>query len=461
MESHERNPGLRRELTVLDATSIVVGTIIGSAIFLLPATIAAEVGTPTLVFLIWIAGGVLTLFGALSLAELGSMYPGAGGLYVYLREAYGHMPAFLYGWGLLTIIHTGSIAALAIGFAIYFGQFFAFGMVGQKVIAASCIISLTIVNCLGIRIGKFVQNSFTVIKVGGLVGMIILLFAHGLGSGMLRSALSPHIPAMSWISAGAATVAVLWAYEGWHVISFAAGEMKQPRIDLPRSLAIGTLIIVALYLFANASYYSVLTPEEIHSSPAVASSALGKAFGSDAGRFLAGLILISVVGSMNGMVLTGPRVYYAMANDGVFFEAFGRTSARYQTPVLGLLLQGIWATALCCSGTYQQLFTHVIFTAWLFYGLAVAGVVVLRVRKPSVERRYRIPVFPVPPIVFCAASAGIAAATMAESPLRSLLGIGLICTGIPLYLLFRRPGTAHRDETGPHLAESRHIEARK
>lgn len=439
LKSLNKGPrSLRRELNFVDSTAIVVGTIIGSAIFLIPSVIASTIVSVPVIFLVWIVGGILTLCGALSLAELGSIYPGAGGLYVYLREAYGPLPSFLYGWGLLIMIHSGSIAALAAGFGIYFGHLFSLRVIGQRAMAVACIVLLTAVNCLGIRLGKYTQNVLAMIKLAGIGTMIAMLFAHGTKTSIFAARLRGPNSVPSWISIGTALVAILWAYEGWHVVSFAAGEMKRPRIDLPRSLAVGTAIIMIVYLLANASYYVVLTPLEIRSSQAVAAVAMGKSYGATAEIFISVLILVSVLGSINGMVLTGPRVYYAMAQDGLFFSAFGRASVKYKAPAFALLVQGVWASLLVCSSSYQELFTDVIFAAWLFYGLAVSGVIVLRRTQPDLSRPYRVPGFPWVPLLFCAASAGIFFSTIIESPIRSTLGIGLILTGVPLFLFFRR-----------------------
>lgn len=438
MEVNVQKPQLRKELGTADAISIVVGTIIGSAIFLIPSTIADLVKSPVLVLPIWIAGGVLSLFGALSLAELGSMFPGAGGLYSYLREAYGPLPAFLYGWGLLAMIHSGSVAALALGFSVYFSRLFGFGTGFEKATSVLCILLLTAVNCLGIHTSKLVQNIFTVIKLGGMSAMIALLLAHGIGKGYLGTALRTHSSAQPALPLVMALIAVLWAFEGWHVVSFAGGEMRNPRRALPVSLCIGTLIIFGLYVLANGSYYAVMTPAEISSTPAVAAVAMEKSFGKWAGEFIAVLIVFSVLGSMNGMIMTGPRAYYAMAQDHMFFRAFGKLNRRSSSPILGLCAQGVWASLLCCSGTYQQLFTDVIFVAWLFYALTVMGVIVLRWRRPDMKRPYRVPGYPLLPILFSLAGVGIAVSAIAESPVRSLAGIGLILTGVPLFLFFRR-----------------------
>lgn len=441
----EHGPPLRRELSVLDATSIVVGTVIGSAIFLIPSSIAADITSAKAVSLIWIAGGVLTLFGALSLAELGSIYPAAGGLYIYLREAYGQLPAFLYGWGLLAIIHSASIAAIAVSFGIYLGHSLSFAETGQKILSTACIGLLTVVNCQGIRLGKMVQNTLSVLKLGGIGAMSAALLMHGMKTGLLGVNWRAPFVVTSWAPIAASLVAVLWAFEGWHVVSFAAGEMKRPRIDLPRSLSMGTLIVAAVYLVTNASYYATLTNGELRANPAVASAAIGKSFGSSASQLVTLLVSICIVGSLNGLVITGPRVYYAMAKDGLLFRSFGKLNCRYGTPVFGLIAQGVWAILLSWSGTYGQLFTDVIFSAWLFYGLTVAAVIVLRKTKPGLARPFRVPAFPWVPLLFCVASLGIVVSTIAKSPSRSLLGIALLATGVPFFFFFKRRSAAENE----------------
>ncbi len=440
----ERGAPLRRELGIFDATSIVVGTVIGSAIFLIPSAIAADIASAKVVFLIWITGGVLTLFGALSLAELGAIYPGAGGLYIYLREAYGPLTAFLYGWGLLVIIHSGSIAAIAVSFSVYVGHSLSLGGLGQKALTTCCIALLTIGNCMGIRLGKIIQNILSVLKLGGIGAMSVALLSHGLNTGLLGASWREPLVISSWTPVAAALVGVLWAYEGWHVVSFAAGEMKRPGIDLPRSLFVGTSIIIAVYLVANASYYSTLTNAELSSNPAVAAVAVASSFGSRTSQLIVLLVSISILGSLNGMVITGPRVYYAMAKDGLLFDSFRVTNERFKTPIVALAAQGSWAVLLSWCGTYKQLFTDVIFAAWLFYGLAVAAVVVLRKTKPGLSRPYLVPAFPWVPVLFCAASLWIVISTIAKSPSRSLFGIALLMTGIPMFFLFKRRTSVER-----------------
>ena len=410
----------------MDAVAVVAGTIIGSGIFLLPSVIASQIPSLRAVLLVWVAGGVLTVFGALSLAELGAMYPGAGGLCTYLRQAYGPLPAFLYAWGLLAMIHSGSIAALAVAFALFAG--------GGKALSAMLILALTAINCLGIRSGKLVQNLAAAAKLTGLAAMIVLMCLRG----PLRVPLYAKTPATSIAGFTIALIAVLWAYEGWHVISFVAGELRAPQRDLPRALLCGTTLVMAIYLTATIGYYKVLTPQQIRGSDTVAALAMGTLTGPAGATTISVLILVSLLGSLNGLILSGPRVYYAMAREGLFPRSFGEVSERYGTPTFALLVQGLWTAALAVSGSYQQLFTNVVFTAWIFYGLAVAAVPLLRRRQPQIERPFRVPGYPWASLLFCAAALGLVVSTFVQQPAGALTGIGLIVCGVPVYVVARR-----------------------
>lgn len=434
---------LRRELNLFDAVAVVVGTIIGSGIFLIPSSVATQLNSLGAVLLVWIVGGVLTLFGALSLAELGSIYPGTGGLCTYLRRAYGSLPAFLYAWGLLFMIHSGSIAALAVGFGLYMGQVLPLNPVEEKALSVTVILALTAVSCLGIRGGKLVQNLIAIAKVSGLAGIILLLSAKGSRPiHFLEAGATGGGQAFSLRGFGIALVAVLWAYEGWHVVSFVAGEMKRPKVDLPRSLLYGSAIVMLIFVAANLGYYHVLSAAEIRGSDAVAALAVGKLLGPVASTSISILILVSILGSMNGLILTGPRVYYAMARDGVFPRVFGQVSDRYRTPLVALVVQGVWAAALAASGSYEQLFTDVIFTAWIFYGLAVAAVVVLRHTEPQLKRPFSVPGYPWLSLIFCAAATGLIISTLIARPRGASIGIGLVASGIPVYFLCGRVRSA-------------------
>ena len=425
---------LRKELNLFDAVAIVVGTTIGSGIFLIPSSIASELNSLGIVLLVWIIGGILTIFGALSLAELGSIYPGTGGLCTYLRQAYGPFIAFLYAWGLLFMIHSGSIAALAVAFSLFAGQILPLTLLDEKLLSAVLILIFTVISCLGIRGGKLTQNLIAIAKISGLAGIILLLCLKGSRPiHLFGASVDPGAPAFSFAQLGIALVAVLFAYEGWHVVSFVAGEMKRPQIDLPRGLFYGTAIIMLIYLTANIGYYHLLSPAEIRGSTAVAAFSVGKILGPIGRNVISILILVSILGSINGLVLTGPRVYYAMAHDGAFPRIFGQINDRYRTPMLALAVQGVWSAVLALSGTYQQLFTDVIFAAWIFYGLAVAGVLVVRRSHPQIERPFRVPGYPWIPLLFSAAAVGVVLSTIVERPIGALVGTALVASGIPVY----------------------------
>src|SRR3984885_15802311 len=413
---------LLRELALRDGISIVVGCVIGSGIFLVPNSIAKQLPAFSYVALLWIAGGLLTLCGALALGELGAAFPQAGGLYVYLQEAYGKPVAFLYGWGLLTLIHSGTIATLAVALGIYVSQIADLTSAQDKLASVLCIVALAALNLTGLRAAKHVQNVFSLAKVGGLALLIGIMFARG-HVHQLRISFWPapneefHIA-----SFGTALIAVLWAYEGWHVISFTASEFRRPRHDLPLGLFYGTAIVGSIYLLANVGYYSVLSPAQIAQTQRVAATAVTVAAGSTATFFISALILLSIIGAMNGMILTGPRVYYAMAKEGLFFRAFANLN-RFRAPLIVLLVQGFWAAGLTLLGTFQELFTYVVFTGWVFYGLAVSAVIVLRIRRPEIERPFRVPGYPWLPGLFTLAAIGVTVSAVVTAPLHAVYGI--------------------------------------
>lgn len=427
---------LLQELALRDGISIVVGCVIGSGIFLVPNSIAKQLPAFSYVALLWIVGGLLTLCGALALGELGAAFPQAGGLYVYFREAYGRTIAFLYGWGLLTLIHSGTIATLGVAFRIYVSQIIDLTSLQDKLAGVLCIFVLAALNLTGLRAGKHVQNVFSLAKVGGLALLIGILFTRG-HVHQLRMSFWP-IPNEEFHIAnfGTALIAVLWAYEGWHVVSFTASEFRRPRHDLPRGLFYGTAIVGSIYLLANVGYYSVLNPAQIERTQRVAATAVTAAAGSTATLFITALIIISIVGAMNGMILTGPRVYYAMAKEGLFFRSFGTVHPGSHVPMLAIIVQGIWAAALTLLGTFQELFTYVIFTAWIFYSLSVAAVIVLRIRQPEIIRPFKVPLYPWLNALFILAGIGVAVSAIISSPIRALYGIGLILAGLPIYVIF-------------------------
>jgi APA family basic amino acid/polyamine antiporter len=440
---------LARVLGVRDGIAIVVGTVIGSGIFLVPGPIAQKLPTLALVLLVWITGGVLSLFGSLSIGELAANYPGAGGLYIYLRHIYGKPLAFLYGWALFSLIQSGSIATLASGLALYTSKIVTLTPFEFKALPIAAIVFFSIVNLVGIRMARAVQNIGTISKLTGITLVFGLLIVRG-HTNLLRIEIPTHASTSLLVDFGVALIAVLWAYEGWHVVSFTAGEFKSPARDLPRSLLWGTLIVTAIYLLLNVAYYAVLTPLEVSASASAASTSIRAAWGQGAMLLVSLVILTSILGSLNGMILTAPRVYYAMAKDGVFLQKFGEISKRFRVPVFAIVVQAAWSSALTLMGTFQQLFTYVIFTAWIFYGLTVAGVLLLRRRAITPLASFRTPGYPWVPIAFVLAAAGITLSTVLSDPLHAAYGVALVLIGIPLYLLFQRN---RRKSTAEPLSE--------
>ncbi len=430
-------PTLARAIGTLGSTAIVVGTIIGSGIFLVPHNVARQVGSVEALFAVWILGGALAFAGALSLAELGAAIPEAGGVYVFLRQAYGSLFAFLYGWAELLIITPGGIAALAVAFGIYSASLLALSPLGQKLVAAGVIAVLTGVNVVGVRESAIVQTFFTIAKLAGLA--VIVGFALFSPHAVPIAAAGPlPVPHTSVSSFGIALVAVLWAYNGWHQFSLTAGEVQNPARVIPRSYVLGMLVIIGAYLVANLAYLRVLPLPAMAEHQRVAASAMEALAGPRGASFVSVLILCSVFGALNGNILAGPRVLFAMARDGLFFSTAARIHRRFKTPAVAVLVQGVWALGLALSGTYEQLFTYVVFAAMGFLGAAAIAVVVLRRKFPDLPRPYRVWGYPILPIAFAIASLLIVASTLASSPRESLIGVGIVLTGVPAYAAWRR-----------------------
>lgn len=442
-EIHSQTPpptrrSLPRAVGYLGSTAIVVGTIIGSGIFLVPHDVAQQVGSIKALMLVWILGGVLSLGGALSLAELGAATPEAGGVYVYLRQAYGKLFAFLYGWAALLVIESGSIATLAVAFGIYSATFIPLSPVAQKIISVTVIAILTAVNIAGVRKGAAVQTIFMIAKLAGLA--IIMGFAFFHTAPPVTATAPLPTPHTSFASFGVALIGVLWAYQGWHMLSYAAGEVRDPSRVLPRSYFLGTMIIIGVYLVANFAYLQVLPLPAMAQHQRVAAEAMSALTGPRGAAFVSALILCSIFGSLNGNVLGGARVYFAMARDGVFFESVGRVHPRYETPALAILIQGVWSAVLASSGSFKQLYTYVIFTGWIFYGAAVVAVIVLRRKQPALDRPYRVWGYPFLPVAFALIALVIVVTTLVSSPAESGIGLGLVLAGVPIYLAWRRFG---------------------
>jgi APA family basic amino acid/polyamine antiporter len=431
---------LRRDLSLFDTINLVVGTVIGSGIFLVPSEIARAVHTPGWMLGVWVIGGLLTLLGALSLAELGAAIPEAGGIYTFIVRAFGRLPGFLCGWMLFTVATSGSIATLGAAFPIYLGGFVPLTPVTAKIVSVVAIGLLTWVNAIGVKNGARVGNVLTALKVGGLVAMVVAIFLLPSPGPGASPPVVPPLPAgpVSAAAIGVALVAVLWAYEGWHDVSFAAGEIHDPQKNFPRGLIGGVAIVIGLYLLANLAYLRVLSPAEIAASDRVALTAMTRVTGAWGGKLLTAAILCSILGAMNALILAGPRAYYQMARDGLFIERCSRVHPRWGTPVEALLLQGLWAVFLVLFiGGFSQLFTYVIFGGWIFYALAVLSVIALRRREPALYRPFRVPGYPVVPLLFVATALAIVVNTLIATPRESGIGLAFIALGIPVYWLQR------------------------
>ncbi len=450
-------PSLAQRLGLPTAIAVVIGSIIGSGIFLVPQKIALTLGDAGWILAVWIFGGLLSLAGALTNAEIAGMIPAAGGQYVYFREIYGDFPAFLYGWTTFIVYQTGSIAAIAVAFAKYLGFFFPglnalqinFGLfvmpeVGVKLVAIGAILFVTGVNYFGVQFGGFVQQLFTGLKVFAIAGIVFACFVFGTHTGNLYtpffSAASYH--GTSLLSAfGIALVAVLWAYDGWNSVTYLAGEVKEAQRNIPIALVAGTSAVIVIYVLANLAYMYVLPVSHIAHSQLVASDAISQFFGTNGAALIAIAVMISTFGTVNATTMTTARVYFAMAKDKLFFKGISRVHPRYKTPHVSLLVQGAWASILTLTGTYDQLFTYVIFASWLFYALGTFGIFVLRKKRPDAPRPYRTVGYPIVPAVFVIVAVWFVFNTIITDPRDSLIGLGLVLLGVPAYLYWHRTRT--------------------
>lgn len=435
---------LPRKLEFTDALAIVVGVMIGSGIFLTPSSIAQTLPSPAAIAAVWVFAGIISLFGALAFAELCAMMPDTGGQYTHLREAFGPLCAFLFGWALFTVIRAGGTATLAVGFSIYLGHFVPMPPAVSKAAAVAVVLIFTCVNYRGVRLGAGVQRLLTLLKVLGVIIVIAVAFA------------SPRPPATDWAaegsgvslsSFGVAMIACLWAYQGWFAVCWVAGEVKRPGRNLPLSLGLGVGAVMALYVAANLAYMKILPVAEIARTERVAATVTERALGPAGATLVSLTILISIAGAINGGLLAAPRVYFAQARDGLFFRKFASVHPRFETPAFSILATGLWASLLAASGSYQKLFSYVIFTSWIFYGLTVAAVFVLRRKYPDLPRPYKTWGYPVTPLIFILVTIAFVANSIVTTPGPSLMGLGIVASGIPIYLYWRRdrqPGAAAR-----------------
>lgn len=434
---------LPRKLGAFDAAGVVVGAVVGTGIFIVPAKMAAQIGSPGLILLVWLAGGFLSLMGGLTYAELGARFPAAGGQYVYLREIYGPVWGFLYGWVCFLVIQSGSLAAVAVGFAKYAGQFVTLSPNGIVAVAVAAICGLSVINILSTRFGATVQNAFSCATLFSLLALIFLGAFSGAGS---ASHFSPFFPADKSLGdliqpMALAVVGVLWSYDGWVCASYLAGEVRNPKRSLPLSLGLSLAVITLLYCAVNGIYIYLLGLNGIAGAPdeRVASAAATILAGPRGGEWMALAILAASFGCINSGIISVPRVYFAMAVDRVFFPAFARLHPRYQTPVFAIVLQAVWSSILAVSGRYDDLYTYVVFVAWLFYGMTALGLILLRRREPAgTQLPYRVPGYPLTPLLFVLASLVFLINTAYTSPVPSLAGLAITAAGLPGYAYFRR-----------------------
>ena len=429
---------LPRRLGLMSATAILVGTTIGSGIFRVPATIAGQVGTVGSIALLWIVGAIVAVFGALTLAELAALYPRSGGIYVFLREAYGPLPAFLFGWTELLVIRPSALGALAILFAEYTGHFFPqLGTIGQRVLAALAIAVLAATNVRSIDWGAVVANVTTVAKAGALIGVALLVFIFGdMSTGALAQPISWS--PTTWGGFGVALISVMWAYDGWADLTFVSGEVRDPERTLPRALLGGVAIIVLIYLVVNLAYLWVLPVDQMVGARLVAADAASKIFGAAGAGVISALVMLSAFGALNGSTLTGPRILYAMADDRLFFKPIAHVHPKFRTPDAAIILCSVLGIAYVSIRGFERLANDFILGIWPFYALAVGAVFILRRKHPDVERPYRTLGYPLVPLVFLLASVLMLANSLIRDPKPTLIDFGIILIGIPVYYWWRK-----------------------
>jgi APA family basic amino acid/polyamine antiporter len=441
---------LKRELSRFDLTMIAVGSTIGSGIFLTPAIIAHALPSTPWILGIWLVGGLMALSGALTFAELGGMMPGAGGVYAYLCEAYGPLAGFLYGWAYFLVATGGGIAALSLAFATYLGYLLPLDPAGIRIAAIGGLLVVTVLNVRGVKVGGVFSDVFTLLKLGG----IIFLIAVGIGWGTQRfwedAAGGSPLPADLTGSLALAMVGVLWSYGGWQHASFAAAEAKDPRRSIPFAMVTGAGIVVLVYMLVNVAYLMLLPVASLGASQRVAADAMESVLGPAGGRIIAAAIFISTFGTAGIYTLTAPRIYFAMARDGVFFRNVATVHPRYGTPAIAIILQSCWAAVLVLFwGTFENLISYVVFTDWIFFALAAAGVFVLRKRRPDAERPYKTLGYPVTPLFFIAIAVWFVVNTLVLKPGEAWAGIAFLALGVPVFYGWKRAAARKAGMTPP------------
>ena len=425
---------LKRVLSLTDATMINVGGILGSGIFMVPATVALYTLSSSLFFLVWIIGGIVSLFGALSVAELGSAMPKAGGQYVFLNKAYGPLWGFLYGWTAVAVINTASIAAVAMAFSEYLGFFFILNSFEVKGIAIISILILTIINIIDVKSGARFQNLFTYTKISAISIVILLgLLLDGGSSNNFFPLLTDRSFSSLVGPLGLAMVAVLWTFDGWIFVTYVAGEVKDPGKNIPLSIILCMVIVLSIYLTLNYVLVYTLGFDKMIGSELVMSDAASIFLGNKGAAIITVIILISLIGANNGFILTSARINYAMAKDGLFFKQAATIHNKFKSPANALLMQCAWSSILTLTGTFNQLITYIIFASWIFYAMSAGAVIILRKKLPDLNRPYLTPLYPWIPIIFILFAVFLTINTILEAPRDAAIGSVLILAGLPFY----------------------------
>ncbi len=429
---------LRRTLSLRDLIFIVVGTVIGSGIFLTPGGVVRAAGSGGVALAAWIVGGILSLLGALTFAELGASNPDSGGMYAYLRDAFGPLLAFLYGWTMFLVIGSGSLATLGAAFPRYVSVFVPLSPAAANGVAVLMIAAVTALNVRGTRRSADVQGVATALKAGVIVLLALVLIAMSAGR-TRHDVWWPERVSVSTVS-GAVTgmIGVLWAYEGWQYVTFSAGETVEPQRIFGRGIVIGTALLIGIYVLANVGYFSVLGVDGVAASSRVATDAANAVLGPVAGKVLAGVILVSIFSAANGLTLTLPRLFFAMANDRVFFAKLATVHPRFGTPAAAILGTAAWSAVLVLSGSFEQLLTYVVFMSWLWFALAALAIFAYRRRAPDAPRPFSTPCYPLTPLLFIAAALVIVVNTIVAQPMQSIVGLGFALLGVPAYFFWQR-----------------------
>ncbi|HEY0513313.1 MAG TPA: amino acid permease [Thermoanaerobaculia bacterium] len=434
------SPGFARRLTLFDATMIVISGIIGSGIFINPYVVARAVHTPFLILAVWIAGGVIALFGAFVFAELSTVMPRVGGQYAFFREAFSPIVAFLYGWGLLLIVQSGATAAVAVAFAQYVARLVDLPAGSERWLAGAILLALAAFHALGIKPGAVLLNVITFTKTLALGALIVGAFVLTRHSGLAFEPLAPSglggLPLLSAFFAG--LVPAMFAYGGWQNLNYVSEEVREPQRNLPRAILIGVFCVIAVYVSANVAYVHVLGAPDLAATKTPAADVASRLVGETGARVISLLIVVSTFGFLNLSLLSAPRVYYAMAADGLFFRSLARLSPRFRAPTAAILLQGGLAAVYALANTYDRLLSYAVFADWIFFALAGAALVVFRRKLPEAPRPFPVPAYPWIPILFSLAGLGIVLNIYFTDTRNALVGTAIFLLGVPVYFFWRR-----------------------